>query len=352
MPDACATRGTKSPWRRGWRRGRARAVVWNDATPAPSTAPSRDRTGRKVDRPEAAGRFGLGFNAVYHYGRPSFVSGEFLVMFDPHATHLPGATPARPGLKIQFAKGDLLAQFPDQFAPYADVFGCDLKTKYDATMFRFPLRTEASAKTSEIKPEAYTADAVRRLFAAFKDRAAETLLFLKHVRKIGVYERRSERGAPELLYEARASGFEGGADPRRSVLRGSAAARGRREGGPKAFAKLRSTPTRTCLERGWMDLELRQAGPYKRGTREGGDPRSRDRRGRRNTHASSSPRKTKRRRRRVADGVQCSPAATSGAALGRRRNARPGAAGGRPPRALKRTPTLDTTEGAVETLAP
>lgn len=37
------------------------------------------------------GRFGLGFNAVYHFTDvPSFVSGDHVVMFDPHARYLPG----------------------------------------------------------------------------------------------------------------------------------------------------------------------------------------------------------------------------------------------------------------------
>ena len=364
MLDACATRGTKSllaPGMAAWQ-GPA-LVAWNDATFAPSDFRAIARIGQdgKVDRPEAAGRFGLGFNAVYHFTDvPSFVSGEFLVMFDPHATHLPGATPARPGLKIQFAKGDLLAQFPDQFAPYADVFGCDLKTKYDATMFRFPLRTEASAKTSEIKPEAYTADAVRRLFAAFKDRAAETLLFLKHVRKIGVYERRSERGAPELLYEARASGFEGGADPRRSVLRWVGGGEG---GGGKAdrkafLAKLRSTPDANLPSSvGWMDLELETSRdpiseePAKEGTHEVGTGGAEG-----NTHASSSP--SKKRSVVVAERwMVCSSLAGGDVRalalsdVGETRGLVPwvGVAARAP---FNRTPTLDTTEGAVETLAP
>ena len=34
---------------------------------------------------------------------PSFVSGEHIVFFDPHAESLPGATPSNPGLKIRFA---------------------------------------------------------------------------------------------------------------------------------------------------------------------------------------------------------------------------------------------------------
>ena len=58
-----------------------------------------------------AQRFGLGFNAVYHLTDvPSFVSGDHIVMFDPHARYLPGISPAQPGLKIAFERGNLVAQ--------------------------------------------------------------------------------------------------------------------------------------------------------------------------------------------------------------------------------------------------
>lgn len=58
-----------------------------------------------------AQRFGLGFNAVYHLTDvPSFVSGDHIVMFDPHARYLPGISPAQPGLKIAFERGNLVTQ--------------------------------------------------------------------------------------------------------------------------------------------------------------------------------------------------------------------------------------------------
>jgi sacsin len=213
-------------------------VAWNDAVFSPADFHNIARIGQdsKIDRPAAAGRFGLGFNAVYHFtDLPSFVSGDYLVMFDPHATHLPGATPARPGLKIAFAASPLLTQFPDQFAGYLGTFGCDLTSPYPATLFRFPLRSETAARSSEIKPEAYTAAAVRDLFEQFRPRAAQTLLFLKNVRKISVYEQGSgggggagiegsdgsdgsDGGEPRLLYEASIPAFEDGRDPRASVL--------------------------------------------------------------------------------------------------------------------------------------
>lgn len=37
-------------------------------------------------------------SAVYHLTDvPSFVSGDYLVIFDPHASHLPGVSPSHPG---------------------------------------------------------------------------------------------------------------------------------------------------------------------------------------------------------------------------------------------------------------
>lgn len=55
----------------------------------------------KLDKLVATGRFGLGFNSVYHFtDLPSLVSGEHLVMFDPHTKYVPGATSVQPGIKV------------------------------------------------------------------------------------------------------------------------------------------------------------------------------------------------------------------------------------------------------------
>ena len=44
------------------------------------------------------GRFGIGFNSVYHLTElPSFVSDSFLVMLDPSAAYLPDVNPSDPG---------------------------------------------------------------------------------------------------------------------------------------------------------------------------------------------------------------------------------------------------------------
>jgi sacsin len=94
--------------------------------------------GSKLDKLSSTGRFGLGFNAVYHFSDvPSFVSGDSVVFLDPHGIYVPSAdgsgAPAPEsgassggGLKINITNTvvPLDRQFPDQFAPYK-ALGCD-----------------------------------------------------------------------------------------------------------------------------------------------------------------------------------------------------------------------------------
>ena len=208
------------------------------------------------------------FTAVYHFtDLPSFVSGDYLVMFDPHATHLPGATPARPGLKIAFGASPLLSQFPDQFGGYLDTFGCDLTSSYDATMFRFPLRTEEAARASEIKPEAYTPNQVRSLFDAVQGtRHADAAVPQERSKDRRVRAKSGDSRTPKLVYEVSIPSFQDERDPRAATLQWVA--------GNSAFSagvapvnavkkqqfveKLRTMPERSLpTSVGWMDLQMR-----------------------------------------------------------------------------------------------
>ena len=62
------------------------------------------------------GRFGIGFNSVYHLtDLPSFLSGRFIVYFDPHAKYLPNVNAANPGKRIDFLANAAMSQrFADQ----------------------------------------------------------------------------------------------------------------------------------------------------------------------------------------------------------------------------------------------
>lgn len=90
----------------------------------------------KLAKLNTTGRFGLGFNATYHYtytptthtrthalasanaaeislltmvtpqhsDLPQLVSQDSIVMFDPHTTYVPGATRGAPGIRIRFTR--------------------------------------------------------------------------------------------------------------------------------------------------------------------------------------------------------------------------------------------------------
>ncbi|RZB94315.1 sacsin-like [Glycine soja] len=175
---------------------------YNDSVFSPQDLYAISRIGQesKLEKAFAIGRFGLGFNCVYHFTDiPMFVSGENVVMFDPHASNLPGISPSHPGLRIKFVGRQILEQFPDQFSPLLH-FGCDLQHPFPGTLFRFPLRTAGVASRSQIKKEAYTPEDVRSLFAAFSEVVSETLLFLRNVKSISIFVKEGTGHEMHLLH--------------------------------------------------------------------------------------------------------------------------------------------------------
>ena len=150
---------------------------------------------------DKVGRFGLGFNSVYHLTDvPSFVSGEHLVVFDPnmnHITHLMDDKMRKGGLMLSLVENkDVLSAFPDQFSPYNQLFGCDMTGTgtfhFDGTLFRLPFRTNEQAQESEISNEPYTRDNVNNLIKSLKESAASLLLFTQNVKEVRVFEIRKD----------------------------------------------------------------------------------------------------------------------------------------------------------------
>jgi sacsin len=76
-------------------------IVVNDATFTEADFRSLARIGQgsKLEKLATTGRFGLGFSSTYHLtDTPTFVSGEHLVVFDPHCSFAPGASNSQPGM--------------------------------------------------------------------------------------------------------------------------------------------------------------------------------------------------------------------------------------------------------------
>ena len=141
------------------------------------------------------GKFGLGFCAVYNLTDvPSFVSGQNMVIFDPHTTHLNKVLPGEsPGLRIDLKtmkNKRLMKKMHNQFKPFQNVLGCDRFQKdpyFNGTLFRLPLRTKQQAAVSEIKSSSYSREEMMKLLKQFVEACGNMLLFTQNVRELKLY---------------------------------------------------------------------------------------------------------------------------------------------------------------------
>lgn len=144
----------------------------------------------KLNDPASTGRFGVGFNSVYHFTDvPMIMSGNYFVILDPHRTHLPAAaTSSRPGLRVKFTDKMLCKQFPDQFAPFIGRHGfTGTGESFPGTLFRFPLRNVQSARCSEIKPKSYCQTDISNLLTALQSHLYDLLLFTRNLIQVSIY---------------------------------------------------------------------------------------------------------------------------------------------------------------------
>ena len=135
----------------------------------------------KANKPLKIGKFGVGFCSIYHITDvPSFVSGEWLYIFDPTLQYLKGIVhnENRPGKKVKY-----LSKFvsqSEQLVPYEGLFGFKGSTVYNGTMFRFPFRRSPSQISSTL----YNGDIISQLRKDLTENGSKLLLFLQHVKRI------------------------------------------------------------------------------------------------------------------------------------------------------------------------
>ena len=160
---------------------------------------------------EKIGRFGLGFSSVYHFTDvPSFVTRNYAVFFDPHTSHLQRhiENPSKPGIKLDLEVNPAnLMYFPDQFAPFDGLFGCETnlssvhsKFYFEGTLFRFAFRT----KKGEISDKIYSKEEIQRLVRSFEESSSSLLLFAQNVKKVTFLEIKKNSTSPtsqQVLYE-------------------------------------------------------------------------------------------------------------------------------------------------------
>ncbi|KAM9602483.1 sacsin isoform 2-T4 [Morphnus guianensis] len=151
------------------------------------------RLGESLKRSEVdkVGKFGLGFNSVYHITDvPIILSREFMIMFDPNVNHISKhiRDKSNPGIKINWSKQQKrLRKFPNQFKPFIGVFGCQLPLtvespySYKGTLFRLSFRTQQEAKVSEVSSACYNTADIYSLVDEFSICGHRLIIFAQSV---------------------------------------------------------------------------------------------------------------------------------------------------------------------------
>ena len=148
------------------------------------------------------GKFGLGFCSVYNLTDvPSFLSGESLVIFDPHTTYLGKALPGKsPGLRIKLNNEKnrrMVKRLRNQFKPFEDIFGCEPlheSIRYNGTLFRLPLRN----KKGQISDIIYRNEEIKDLLCKVKEFSSNLLIFSQSVTEFKLFHLKNECQPQEI----------------------------------------------------------------------------------------------------------------------------------------------------------
>ena len=156
----------------------------------------RINAGTKESDTTKIGKFGLGFNSVYHLTDvPCFLSGNFIVYFDPHSKYLGRALRSKKdcGKRINLEKNKSLIAFNDQFKVFDGVFGAKVDfavhsfETYKSTLFRLPLRNEETGSKSAISSLNYSSYEMKSLLAKLKESLGTLILFTENIKNVSVY---------------------------------------------------------------------------------------------------------------------------------------------------------------------
>ncbi|XP_064247464.1 sacsin-like [Passer domesticus] len=137
--------------------------------------------GGKQDRQDVTGKYGLGFNTVYHYTDcPAFLTGDsILCVSDPHLYYMPTATTEKPG--SMFAVN---TDFKKNFTDIYDTFLPSFFNLKEGVLFRLPLRTAAEAAMSRVSDMVVRDQDLKNMEETLAKEGEDLVLFLRHVHTI------------------------------------------------------------------------------------------------------------------------------------------------------------------------
>ncbi|KAJ6653333.1 hypothetical protein lerEdw1_009233 [Lerista edwardsae] len=149
--------------------------------------------GGKGGRHDATGKYGLGFNTVYHLTDcPAFVTGNStLCIFDSTLRYLPDSDEHSPGMMYSLSK-----DFRNTFQDVYDTFLPEVFDLEHGTLFRLPLRTPVAAASSPICQRSVSREDMDSMVLALKEEGDLFVMFLNHVRSVVFSVIGEKGGAP------------------------------------------------------------------------------------------------------------------------------------------------------------
>ncbi|KAH0626431.1 hypothetical protein JD844_001402, partial [Phrynosoma platyrhinos] len=228
--------------------------IYNDRTFQMSDIEGIQRlgSGGKEGRLDATGKYGLGFNTVFHLTDcPAFITGDSaLCVFDPTLRYLPNSDEISPGGKYSLTK-----DFKDAFRDVYDAFLPDVFDLECGTVFRLPLRTPADAVTSPIWKTPVSEEDMENMVLALTEEAECLVMFLNHVHSV-VFSVISKTGRePEEVLLVKTEGGESERLEYQKHLQQAAAAGGTEEGRAKRVfykMKVKVNNSFSSVSRNWL----------------------------------------------------------------------------------------------------
>ena len=141
---------------------------------------------RKRHEASSTGKFGQGFNAVYHWtDGPWVYSRNWLLLLDPHERwSVESGQPGGPTWDVVEERGS--EEIQNHLKTF-QALNLDVSREIDETIIRIPLRTKAQALTSKIVEREITVEEIKGALHQFAQEVREGgLLFLKHIQTVSV----------------------------------------------------------------------------------------------------------------------------------------------------------------------
>lgn len=116
---------------------------------------------------------------------PSILSGDSLLILDPHFTWSREVSPGDPGGPVyEFTEASEDLDMCGQLTGFESILK-DFQNRFEGTIIRLPLRTKSQAAKSKIVPDKSTSGGeIIEVFKLFSDELVESLLFLRNVHSI------------------------------------------------------------------------------------------------------------------------------------------------------------------------